>query len=111
MGWIAWILCALGAWSVIAPFVFPWDVCWWVWVANILPGALVFLLAGAYALLRKRSLAPLLLLAAVAGVWLAISPFVAGYYLNNTVIWANFVPGALVAILGAVAGFLTLARE
>jgi hypothetical protein len=111
MGWLAWILCALGAWAVIAPFVFPWDVCLWVWFANIIPGALVFLLSGAYALLQRKALAPLLLVAAVLGVWLAVSPFAAGYYLNSSVTWANFLPGALIAVLGAAAGFLALTRD
>lgn len=46
MAWLNWIACALGVWAIIAPFVFPWDVCPAVYGANIVPGLAVAVLAG-----------------------------------------------------------------
>ena len=108
---LALITCALGAWAVVAPFVFPWDVCAWVYGAGIIPGALVFLLSGAFALRPKKSLAILCWLSALLGLWLIVSPFVAGYLLVLDVAWANFLPGALILVLSAATGFLAQRSE
>jgi hypothetical protein len=105
MGWVVWISCALGAWAAVAPFVFPWDVCLWVWLAGIIPGALVFLLSGAYALAPRKGLAWLNWVAVALGLWLIVSPFLAGYALVLHVVWANFLPGALIVLLSALAGY------
>ena len=111
MGWLVWVSCAAGAWAVIAPFVFPWDVCPWVWAASIIPGALVFILSGAYALTQRKGLAWFNWVAAVLGVWLVVSPFVAGYALVLDVAWANFVPGAVIAVCSALVGFWGMRGE
>ena len=111
MSVLAWICCALGAWAAVAPFVFPWDVCPWVLAAGVIPGALVFLLSGAFALRPQKKLAWLCWLSALLGVWLIVSPWVAGYAFVLDVVWANIVPGALIAILGAAAGYMALKAE
>ena len=111
MGLLAWICCALGAWAAVAPFVFPWDVCTWVWLAGIIPGALVFVLSGAFALRPGKSLGWLCWLSALLGLWLIVSPFVAGYAFVLDVVLANILPGALIAILGVVTGYLALRAE
>ncbi len=108
MSWLPWISCVLGAWAAVAPFVFPWDVCTWVYVAGVIPGALVFLLSGAFALRPQKNLAWLCWLSAVLGVWLIISPFIAGYAFVLDVVWANILPGALIAVVGAVAGYTAM---
>jgi hypothetical protein len=105
---LAWICCALGAWAAVAPFVFPWDVCTWVWLAGIVPGALVFLLSAVFALRPGKGLAWLCWLSALLGLWLVVSPFVVGYAFALDVVLANILPGALIAIGGAVAGYLAL---
>jgi hypothetical protein len=106
MAVLALVCCALGAWAAIAPFVFPWDVCAWVYGAGIIPGALVFLLSGAFVLRPKKGLAILCWLSALLGLWLIVSPFIAGYLFVLDVVWANILPGALILVLGAVTGFL-----
>ncbi|HSR34763.1 MAG TPA: SPW repeat protein [Anaerolineae bacterium] len=111
MGVLPWISCALGAWAAVAPFVFPWDVCTWVWLAGIIPGILVFLLSGGYALRPGKSLAWLQWLSALLGVWLIVSPFIAGYAIVLDVVLGNFLPGALIAILSAVAGYSAMQAE
>ena len=111
MGVLALISCLLGIWAAVAPFVFPWDVCFWVWLAGIIPGALVALLSGWFAAKPGKNLAWLCWICAVIGLWLTVSPFVAGYSLVLDVAWSNFVPGAAIAILSAVTGFLSLRAE
>jgi hypothetical protein len=111
MGILPWISCALGAWAAVAPFVFPWDVCTWVWVAGIIPGILVFLSSGAYALRPSKGLAWLNWVSAVLGLWLIISPFIAGYAIVLDVVWSNFLPGALILILSAVTGYSAMRAE
>ena len=111
MGGLVWISCALGAWAVVAPFVFPWDVCPWVWAAGIIPGALVFLLSGGYALAPRKGLAWLNWVAAALGVWLIVSPFIAGYAIVLDVVWANFLPGALIAICSALVGYSAMRAD
>ncbi len=111
MAILAWICCVLGAWTAVAPFVFPWDVCTWVWLAGIIPGALVFLLNGAFALRPGKGLGWLCWLSALLGLWLIVSPFIAGYLFVLDVVLANILPGALIAILSAVTGFLALRAE
>lgn len=111
MAVLAWICCALGAWAAIAPFVFPWDICTWVWLAGIIPGALVFVLSGAFALRPGKHLVWLLWISAALGLWLIVAPFIAGYIIVLDVVWANLLPGLLIAVLGAVAGYLTLKAE
>jgi hypothetical protein len=111
MGWLPWISCALGAWAAIAPFVFPWDVCTWVWMAGIIPGALVFLLSGGFALRPQKNLAWLNWISALLGVWLVVSPFVADYALVLDVVLSNFLPGVLIAVASAVAGYLGMRAE
>jgi hypothetical protein len=108
MGLLAWICCALGAWAAVAPFVFPWDVCTWVWLAGIIPGALVFVLSGAFAIRPGKGLGWLCWLSALLGLWLIVSPFAAGYAFVLDVVLANILPGALIAILGVVTGYLAL---
>jgi hypothetical protein len=44
-------------------------------------------------------------------VWLIVSPFVAGYRIVSDVTWSNFVPGALIALLGTVTGWQAQAAE
>ncbi|MGD8491947.1 MAG: SPW repeat protein [Anaerolineae bacterium] len=105
------ISCALGAWAIIAPFVFPWDVCLWVWLAGIIPGALVLVLCGVFALNPRRSLVWLCWAAVFLGVWLIVSPFLAGYALVLDVVWSNFLPGALIAVLTAIGAFMVLRSE
>ena len=39
------------------------------------------------------------------GVWMTVSPFVMGYYMHFTVLWANFLPGVIIAALGAWTGY------
>lgn len=111
MGWLAWISCVLGAWAAIAPFVFPWDVCLWVWMAGVIPGALVFLLSGGFALNPRKGLAWLCWLSAILGIWLIVSPFIAGYAMVLDVVWGNILPGLLIAICSAVAGFSFMRGE
>lgn len=111
MGILALISCLLGAWAAVAPFVFPWDVCLWVYLAGIIPGALVFVLNGVFFLRPGKALAWLCWLSAVLGLWLIVSPFLAGYALVLDVAWSNFLPGALIAVLSAVAGYLAMKAE
>lgn len=108
---MVWISCALGAWAAVAPFVFPWEVCLWVWLAGIIPGGLVFLLCGGFALNARRNLAWLCFVAAALGVWLIVSPFLAGYALVLDVVWSNFLPGVLIAVLSGVAGLMAMRSE
>jgi hypothetical protein len=44
-------------------------------------------------------------------VWLIVAPFIAGYAIVADVAWANFVPGGLIAILGAVTGYMAMRAE
>ena len=111
MGVLALVSAALGAWALVAPFVFPWDVCPLVWLAGIVPGILVLVLSGAFFLRPQKNLAWLCWLSALLGVWLIVSPFITGYTIVGDVAWANFVPGALIAILGAVTGFMAMRAE
>lgn len=111
MSALALVSAALGAWALVAPFVFPWDVCAWVWVAGIIPGILVLVLNGVFFLRPQKNLAWLCWLSAALGVWLIVSPFIAGYAIVLDVVWANFLPGALIAILGAVTGYMALKAE
>ncbi|MGD2205860.1 MAG: SPW repeat protein [Anaerolineae bacterium] len=108
---LAWISCLLGIWAAIAPFLFPWDVCLGVYLAGVIPGILVALLSGAFALGLGGGPAWFCWLSAILGVWLVVSPFVAGYSLVLDVTWGNFLPGALIAILSGAAGYLTMRAE
>ena len=108
MAWLALISCVLGGWVVIAPFVFPWDVCPWVYGAAIIPGALVFLMGAGFFVSPRKGLAFLCFLAAALGVWIIVSPFAAGYAIVFDVVLANFLPGALIAIFSGLAGLLAL---
>lgn len=111
MVWLALISCALGAWVVAAPFVFPWDVCSWVYYANVIPGAVVFVLSGTYFLRPVRKLYWLNWFSALAGIWLVVSPWVADYLLSHySIWWANWVPGALIAILSVTVAATALRR-
>ena len=92
---LSWISCLLGIWAAVAPFLFPWDVCLWVFLAGIIPGILVALLSAWFALGPSKGLAWLCWICAVLGVWIAVSPFVAGYTIVSDVVWANFVPTKL----------------
>lgn len=111
MSILAGAACLLGAWAAVAPFVFPWDVCTWVWMAGIVPGAIVAVLDGWFATGPRKGLAWLCWICVVLGLWLIVAPFFAGYSLVLDVAWANFVPGALIAILSALAGFLALRAD
>ena len=108
MAALAWICCAVGGWAAIAPFLFPWDIGTWVWWASIIPGALVFLSSGSLAIRPGKGLGWLCWLSALCGLWLMVSPFIAGYAVLLDVVLANILPGALIAILGALAGYLAL---
>jgi hypothetical protein len=110
-GILAFIAALLGIWAVAAPFVFPWDVCPWVWVANIIPGIVAALLGLVFSARPRKGLAWLLWLAFLVGIWLVVSPFIAGYAIVFDVLWANFLPGGLIAILCAIAGFMALQSE
>ena len=105
---LARICCAVGAWAALAPFLFPWDVGTWVWLASIIPGVLVFLVSGAFALGPGKGLGGLCWLSALLGLWLMVSPFIAGYAIVLDVVLANILPGALIVILGVLAGYLGL---
>jgi hypothetical protein len=111
MSWLPWVSCALGAWAAVAPFVFPWDVCTWVWIAGVIPGALVFLLSGGYVLRPQKSLAWLNWIAAVLGLWLIVSPFVAGYTIVFDVVWSNFLPGVLIVLCSGLTGYFAMKAE
>lgn len=107
-----WISCLLGVWAIVAPFLLSWEVCLWVFLAGIIPGVLVALLSAWFALSPSKGLVWLCWICAVLGVWIVVSPFVAGYNLRvSAVMWANFVPGALIAILSAIAGYMTLQAQ
>jgi hypothetical protein len=111
MGALSWISCLLGVWAAVAPFAFPWDVCPWVWMAGIVPGILVALLSGWFSYRPQKKLVWLCWICVLLGLWLIVSPFVAGYSLVLDVAWANFVPGALIAILSAVVGLMVMRAE
>jgi hypothetical protein len=40
-----------------------------------------------------------------------VSPFVAGYAIVSDVTWTNFLPGAVIILLGAVAGWQAQGAE
>ncbi len=105
MGLLAIVMCLIGIWAGVAPFVFPWDVCPWVWAAGVIPGVLVALMSIWFAASGpKKRWAWLCWLCALLGVWLIVSPFVAGYTIVLDVVWGNFAPGVLIVILGVVIG-------
>jgi hypothetical protein len=91
--------------------VFPWEVCTWVWIAGVIPGVLVFLLSGSYVLRPQKNLAWLNWVAAVLGLWLIVSPFVAGYAIVLDVVWSNFLPGVLIVICSGLAGYFAMKAE
>jgi hypothetical protein len=111
MSALAWIAVVVGVWAAVAPFVFPWDVCLWVYLAGIIPGALAAVLSGWFASRPGKSLSWLCWISVALGVWLIVSPFVAGYHIVLDVAWSNFVPGVVIVILSAVAGLLALRAE
>jgi hypothetical protein len=112
MGVLALVMCLIGIWAAVAPFLFPWDVCAWVWAAGIVPGVLVALMSIWFAASTpKKRWAWLGWVCAVLGVWLIVSPLVAGYRIVSDVTWSNFVPGALIALLGTVTGWQAQAAE
>lgn len=108
---LAGISCLLGIWAAVAPFLFPWDVCTWVYLAGVVPGALVAVLSGWFATGPRKGLAWLCWVCVLLGLWLVVSPFVAGYAVVLDVAWANFVPGAVIALFCAGAGALALRAE
>jgi hypothetical protein len=112
MGILALVICLVGIWVAVAPFVFPWDVCAWVWAANIVPGALVALMSMWFlASTPKKRWAWLCWVCALLGAWLIVSPFVAGYAIVSDVTWTNFLPGAVIVLLAAVAGWQAQGAE
>jgi len=108
---LAWISCLLGIWAAVAPFLFPWEVCTWVYLAGVIPGILVALLSAGFALQAKKSLGWLCWLCVALGLWLIVAPFLAGYALVLDVAWSNFVPGALIAVLSGAAGIMVQRAE
>jgi hypothetical protein len=82
-----------------------------VWLAGIIPGILVLALNGVFFLRPQKKLAWLCWLSALLGVWLIVSPFIAGYLIVADVTWANFLPGGLIAILGAATGYMAMRAE
>ncbi len=111
MAWLALISCALGAWAIAAPFAFAWDVCPWVYYGNIITGAAVFLLSGVYFLRPVRRLYWLNWFSALGGIWLFVCPWIAyGNLSHYSYWWANWVPGALIAILSVIVAVTALRR-
>ena len=80
-------------------------------MAGVVPGALVAVLDGWFATGPRKALAWLCWICVVLGLWLVVSPFIAGYPMVLHVAWANFVPGALIAIVSALAGWLAMRSE
>ncbi|MCA9875565.1 MAG: SPW repeat protein [Anaerolineales bacterium] len=91
---------ALGAWLLIAPFVWGYSgtstALWNDWIV----GAIVIIL-GAIRVWRPTENTWLSWVNAVLGVWLVIAPFVLNYCTITAALWNDIIVGVAIAVLGA----------
>ncbi|MBL7261196.1 SPW repeat domain-containing protein [Paractinoplanes lichenicola] len=90
-----------GVWLVVTPVVIDHGV--YPWINDVLTGIVLLAVAAAQVALPRRSLL-LSGAAALAGAWLAASPYVLGYADQLGVAWNDKLVGALVILLAVVNG-------
>lgn len=116
--WASWLAGVVGLWVLASPFVLDGSVgsgtpMW----SNVAAGIVILVLAafGAYAL-RADGGMPASgewsgWIAALAGVWILVSPFVmSGSIGEGTVMYSNVAGGAIALILAAYAGYVHHSR-
>lgn len=113
--WTSWIAPLVGLWVIVSPFVLEGSLASGLPMWSTLVGGLAILvLAGAAAYTRRTSSETETgtpgeysgWIAALAGLWLAASPFVVtGSIGASTAMWSTIVGGALALILAAYAGY------
>ena len=108
---VSWLIALCGLWEAadLAAFFVPDFGKIQAFVLNHIAVGIVLIIAGAWAgLTRKAGTARTLhLVAAVAGAWLIVAPFVLGRPAIAAGLWNDILVGALVASLG---GGAALAR-
>jgi hypothetical protein len=99
-----WIIALCGLWElgdIVLPFIIGFDnVHAFVW--NHIIVGMVLVLAGAWAALTRNAGTAKILdwIAAVAGVWLVIAPFILGTTSIAAGLWNDIIVGVIVLILG-----------
>jgi hypothetical protein len=111
-GLVVLAMCLIGIWVAFITWAWSWYYGeeWWT---GIIPGLLVALMsivALVLIVLKKRWARPCWM-CAVLGVWLIVSPFVAGHPDLWDALWSNLAPGVLIALLGVVTGWWAWVSE
>ncbi len=108
---IPWTTLVLGAWLILSPFTIPYEGPRAAYAEDMILGALIVLSSLVSAGGGARYQAALWLLAAF-GVWVAIAPFVLGYYrriVSSDAVANDMVVGSLVFLLAVI--FLIAVRN
>lgn len=118
--WVSWLAAVAGLWAVASPFVLSESLATapelWSVVAA---GVLIAVLAG-YGAYAVRTAAEMEAnsphefagwIAAVAGVWIAVSPFALTETVGaDALTWSNVVAGVLAVVLAAYVGYFLHSR-
>ncbi|RLD05194.1 MAG: hypothetical protein DRI32_04435 [Chloroflexi bacterium] len=101
---LSWWIVVLGAWEIVAPFIFGYSAeKTALWDAIILGVALVILGIWAALVKDESTLKTLSWVNAALGVWLIIAPFLLSYSGTTSALWNDIVVGLVILALGATA--------
>lgn len=113
--WASWLAALVGLWVLVSPFVLSGAFGSGTPMYSTAIGGVVVLglsAFGAYSIRTGAETPPNSLgeiggwLAALLGLWMAVSPFVlTGEIASGTPMWSNVVAGILAAVLAAYAGY------
>lgn len=113
--WASWLAALVGLWVLASPYVLDGSIgSGTAMYSNVVAGFAILVLA-AYGAYGRRTAAEQAgssageysgWLAAIAGLWIAISPFVlSGAIAANPVMWSNVAVGAVAFLLAGFAGY------
>lgn len=119
--WGSWLAALVGLWVVASPFVLDGaaasGTAMW---SNVVAGAVVLIL-GAFSAYTIRTAAETEVntlgesggwLAALAGAWILVSPFVVGGTVAaGWMLWSNVITGALALLFAGYTGYFLMAGE
>jgi hypothetical protein len=113
--WASWLAALVGLWVLVSPFVLSGSIgsgtAMW---SNVAAGIVISALAGfgAYSFRTAAEVAANTpgewsgWIAALAGIWIVVSPFVlSGLIATGTVMWGNVVAGVVALILAGYTGY------
>ena len=113
--WASWFAALVGLWVLVSPFVVSGSITSGtpMW-SNAIAGIVVLVLTafGAYTIRTSAETATSSSgewsgwIAALAGLWIVVSPFIVGGTIDaGTTLWSNVVAGAVVLVLAAYTGY------